>query len=128
MDVTSRELSKELYKLSGWRYKTGTNGVWYDEGQLAIATWIENAIPAYTLGYLLRKLPKEVDMHYLTLEICDAHDEQEWAADYLRYPNQFLVANDPINADTTHASTPENAAAKLAIELFKQGVLIKEEL
>ncbi len=82
-------------------------------------------MPAYDLGYLLRKLPKEIDDHFLAVEICSAHENLEWTADYLHYPNLYLIADEPKNADLMHADIPEDAAAKLAIELFREGILVK---
>jgi hypothetical protein len=62
-------------------------------------------IPAYDLGYLLRKLPQPYSI--------------------MAYSTGRLVA---VQGEVTAtADTPEDAAAKLAIELFKQGILTRSE-
>lgn len=113
-EVASLELSKELYELSGW------------EGDLE---WLnptgkaKDLSPQYSLGYLLRKLP-----NYWVEG--DSNDDERgvrlqfrplsggWTAGYAGY-----AADKPEDA---YADSPEDAAAKLAIELFKQGILIRE--
>lgn len=77
--------------------------------------------PAYTLGYLLRRLPMRLPAdpgYWLTV---GPFDEERWGASYLNgntNPPQLLF--------NTWTYTPEDAAAKLAIELFKQGVLTRD--
>ena len=123
MNVASLELCRELYELSGWRntehnypgekISKGTAGTKDDPH-------IVTVIPAYDLGYLLRKLPMQIPS-----ESGDEDDnycfqlteglEAKWQIDYRdRYDGQFTAVVDDI---------PENAACQLAIELFKQGVL-----
>lgn len=143
MHVASLELCKELYELSGWgdELVDGTSMAKNPRKSLAWTPWKRNIpektdwhvrergssyglepgvlmIPAYDLGYLLRKLPK-VQMstgsaykYLLTLE----HTHSLWNAGY------------PFNGDFTLFcfgvdDTPENATCKLAIELWKQGGL-----
>ena len=87
MNTASLELCKELFELSGW---DGTayehellNGKHYTRTLPVkeMTHFDQNTyIPAYDLGYLLRKLPPSIQ----------------------------------------RADTPEDAASKLAIELFKQ--------
>lgn len=95
-DTANIELSQELYNLSGW--------------------YEEDAHPLYTLGYLLRKLPNEATSekhggyHYLYLH----HGKQDWYAYYGQIDTAELIA---------WGDSPEDAAAKLAIELIKQKVL-----
>jgi hypothetical protein len=109
MNFANFELCQELYDLSGWL--TGVDGNCYvslpgerkgfevrpltDSGNDRI-----QICPAYDLGYLLRRLPVG---NVLTSV------EDEWIAS--------------CSPEVTRALTPEDAAAKLAIELFKQGVL-----
>jgi len=116
MNVASLELSKELYELSGW---DDTN-LWHADdpeadtsiGFAAMAEPNEHevyaSIPAYDLGYLLRKLEGlDVGIYYTNTWrswVATAHDNQQGKAD-----------------------TPEDAACKLSIELFKQGVLWLED-
>ena len=109
MNVASFELCQELYELSGWL--TGIDGNCFvslpgerkgfevrpltDTGNDHI-----QICPAYDLGYLLRRLPVGNVLTSL---------EGEW-----------IASSSP---KITTAATPEDAAAKLAIELFKQGIL-----
>lgn len=116
MNAANLELCKELYEVSGWygdfyftQYEVkpfeattlvGRNGV--------IAT-------AYSLGYLLRKLPYPRDIRF-----SETHDLT--IIDFQCYPSK-VVSNIYAHEFRVKADTPEDAAVKLAIELFKQGVL-----
>lgn len=66
----------------------------------------EPKVPYYSLGYLMRKLPDD---------------------DYELFKNSSWLMRG-MAGPTTFAGTPEDAAAKLAIELFKQGILKKEDV
>lgn len=128
MNVASLELCKKLFELSGWN---GADKMWeqwtsrYNEGGLAppqvanegdadrdfqngLLAW--QPIPAYDLGYLLRKLPTAIDLTHYSFS--------PWAAGYFGE-----LVEDKL---TSTGDTPEDAACKLAIELFKQGILTKE--
>ena len=98
MNVASLELSKELYELSGW--EAGYMDWHYDE-------YVRRVGPKYDLGYLLRKLPEQTHVYFTGTS---------WATTW----------NKPYKSRSTSSDSPENAAAKLAIELFKQGILTKE--
>lgn len=103
MNTASLELCRELYELSGWGEDGNQPDAWHD-----IST------PAYDLGYLLRKLPGRTSIIKLIDNYIAIHDE----------PSQIF------NADFGYkfvADTPEDAAAGLAIELLKTGVLQKEQ-
>lgn len=101
MAVASLELCKELHTLSGW--ETPLDQFHYNEGE---------PLPAYDLGYLLRKLQRNhVELYGLTTG--------EWTA------RAYWHSTEQARAE--YADTPEDAAAKLAIELFKQGILTKGE-
>lgn len=109
MNVASLENCKELYELSGW--ETSRDRYYPDrKPQLAIgpfgAKLPSTAIPAYDLGYLLRKLPSGVTL----FSNSNGGD-----------PNDYSIKYE--NGEWITADTPEDAACKLAIELFKQGVL-----
>lgn len=74
--------------------------------------------PAYDLGYLLRKLPETMErIYHLTLTRAGEGD-YSWRCGY--------VDGTFIEGPSIYADTPEDAACKLAIELFKQGVLRKD--
>lgn len=122
MNVASLELCKELYKLSGWEVHTlkwviKDNGA----GDLTMGTihashqeytevikYADEVCPAYELGYLLRKLQSHIE----ALRPDTVQDA--WVAEYV-FENQ---------KPDVRGTTPEDAVCKLAIELFKQGVLV----
>lgn len=125
MNVASKELCQELYELSGW--KTPEYG--YD-GDRAInidvyvlkKRGLFDGFPAYDLGYLLRKLPPNLsDKDELRRSLCLYRaNDQRWIAKYggTRMYKDAVIGGSEIS--------PENATTKLAIELFKQKILIKE--
>jgi hypothetical protein len=131
MNVASLELCKELYELSGWGNNPATGDssekVWHQTANLPPNDWIcwerthlaDGNIPAYDLGYLLRKLPAYIPTHdehaddYL-LRICPNYTGDMWSADYFGLERLLYFQQ---------ADTPEDAACKLAIELWKQGIL-----
>lgn len=109
MTTASLELSKELYELSGWdlmdKYYSGNGTI----------------IPANDLGYLLRKLPimhPETKM-FAKRQVACWGEQNGWHA-------YWITDDQEIEISSGAADTPENAACKLAIELFKAGVLTKE--
>lgn len=103
MNVASLELCKELYELSGWDNREQYH---YIDG---------SPVPAYDFGYLLRKLPEGT-----TIRVNK------------RNPVKLGKNQGPYSAlmygyrGAVRADTPEDCAAKLAIELLKQGVLSKQ--
>ena len=138
MNVASLDLCKELYELSGWgeypdrphfawrefiAKRTGSS--WYSAEEDYTEGWrdpldrrhatgithnIEHVAPAYDLGYLLRKLPQFM----LT-----RHD----AKYYINNVTLDIRGPGLQSSFSNEADTPEDAACKLAIELFKRGVL-----
>ncbi|SRR5258706_5170776 len=96
MNVASLKLCKDLYELSGW---SDTIENFRESAHLT-----KDRVPAYDLGYLMRKLPRQ------------SHVYQFGANEWLAYA--------PGSHDHS-ADTPENAATKLCIELLNQGVLKK---
>lgn len=98
MQVASLEVSRELFELSGWASVEKTHGVYIDG----------IPVPAYDLGYLLRKI-----LPHTTVEFS------------LQSDGRILVlwCPEPLEETSLFADAPEDAAAMLAIELFKQGVL-----
>jgi hypothetical protein len=109
MNVANFELCQELYDLSGWL--AGIDGYCYVSRpgetrgfEVRPLTDTENdrirICPAYDLAYLLRRLPVGNVLTSL---------EDEW-----------IASSSP---KVMTAATPEDAAAKLAIELFRQGIL-----
>lgn len=134
MNVASLELSKELYELSGWddsgivicqsgsyreEYGPESDKGWFGYTEQEAVHHHGGIYPtyrAYDLGYLLRKLPQRSVEGRLGMD-------SEGIA--LGKPTFYYA-----NATGTYytygqADTYEDAAAKLAIELFKQGVLTR---
>lgn len=132
-NVTSLELSKELYTISGWR---DTSYLWHlINGK---AGYVVFAGPnghdggnklqdyerhAYDLGYLLRKLPYKV-----------IDDWSAWVYGFKLMPTAstgWKIWYGEVGTDSemyfNSADTPEDAAAKLCIELFKQNILTREK-
>lgn len=113
MNVASLELCKELYELSGWNIGEFAWASWNNEDKVLyeMGGWDERVdwlCPAYTLGYLLRKLQ---DAGLPVLEsFKERNGNIRWAS---KIVGQYFEL----------ADTPEDALTKLAIELFKQGVL-----
>lgn len=119
MNVASLELSKELYELSGW---DDTSFKWEEVGEygwdVAKASYLAaEDFPAYDLGFLLRKLPPFIGNHVLTIE----KDPIHYYAGYIEIGRNGKGAL--LSPYRQEADTPEDAVAKLAIELFKSGVL-----
>lgn len=134
MNVANRELSEELFKISGWgqtsfhfvahrKYESDE----YMDAELQYLTNIPNELrwtgakirPAYDLGYLLRKLPATIkDTDGLTCS---------WGL-WKGIDGYTTAYGSPDGEDfevMKVADTPENATAKLCIELLKQGILKK---
>lgn len=127
-DVASRELCEELYELSGWNEahlwhiqfsnKPDGGAHWVlapQEMTTALAS-----CPAYSLGYLLRKLPEGTT---LRRNKAKPRKKSNWRG-------EWVVGIYGLNYAGVYGAgdSPEEAACKLAIELFKQGILKKEQL
>lgn len=114
-NVSSLELCKELYKLSDWlktyhywdleTKETTYNVITFRD------TWepVEGFIPAYDLGYLLRKLQERTNRIQDTWLLGLSTNNVGYS---VVYKDLVMLAD-----------TPEDAVCKLAIELFKQGLL-----
>jgi len=107
MNVASLPLSKELYELSGWD-DTSHNYLSTQSPAGDVLTQGGGDCPAYDLGYLLRKLPNYKLEH-------NGNSANAVTCGYLADNKGRWIFGS--------ANTPEDAACKLAIELFKQGVL-----
>jgi|SRR5882724_2237685 len=103
MNVASLELCKELYELSGWNDPDG-------------GLWGPDEIEGYTLDYLFNKLPAM---------IVDKQGYPSWIK-IAAYTDTKFQAAYGIKKYRQFADSPKHAACKLAIELFKQGVLKRE--
>lgn len=128
MQVASLELCKTLHELSGW---VNTAEIWMDlrdsqpwhtydsrQSMLSEAKYQDvfeaglDWLPAYDLGYLLRKLQS-----YWPMAVYIGGGKQnEWS----------VSVNSKYHVTPQEADIPENAAARLAIELFRSGVLKRD--
>jgi hypothetical protein len=109
MNVASLELCKELFALSKWEPQDCT--VYALLGESRIFQFVRNPepnvmsmdyyIPAYDLGYLLRKFIGKGGVE-------------------IRYGDKGCIASS--HMVSTGSNTPEDAVARLAIELFRQGI------
>lgn len=110
MNVASLSLCKALYEVSTWR---GSEFWWYRVGNEWYSDAYKGEFPAYDLGCLLRKLPGfSMNGGKVGVKILD------------RSSQPFSIWYKGFNGS---ADTPEDAACKLAIELFKQKILTKEK-
>jgi hypothetical protein len=125
MNVASLNLCKELYEISGWG-----RGDQLQEHLVVDEEGYEYAVfPAYDLGYLLRKLPPNFSTGDArgSFEFFLKMTTREWFAGYNKpETGKWLYdSNHGVWEHPCAAHTPEDAAAKLAIELFKQEILHK---
>lgn len=118
MNVASLKNCKALFELSEWDQ---TSYRWFNEDGVITAHPINPqsfAIPlgpAYDSGYLLRKLGSNIAS--LSIKTEQRGNVGDGFMPHLVYGTWNG------NAIFTDADTPEDALAKLAIELFKQGIL-----
>lgn len=134
MNVASLELCKRLYELSGWgdvdfvhQSADGQNSfiVCPHERDRKLRQGVAGLVefsPAYDLGYLLRKL----QYRYPGIGRLD----RGWRCmgrleDMVTNSKGLVIAGGAL--EVAEADTPEDAAAKVAIELFNQGVLKRGE-
>lgn len=123
MNVADKDLCQELYEVSGWsdthlRWNQfmSKEAVWqiYESSEKVVFAGYVGYAPAYDLGYVLCKLHRATIHH-------------KWVDGESTYTARISVAKEhKTSANTVYKSeseTPENAAVKLAIELFKQGIL-----
>lgn len=123
MNTASLELCKELYRLSGWKdtdyfyqfveYSDLSTGYYLTNPSLQ-APLHANAFPAYDLGYLLRILPQNSWVGYV-----DTSGRRDYALAKTYAWN--AQGNDIEKIAECRADTPEDAACKLAFELWRQG-------
>lgn len=116
MNVASLEFCKELYELSGW---DGTYFLYTKNGRVSTVAsmFAHKPTPAYDLGYLLRKMPEVRLETWHNGHVVIKHFTSNGVPEKLERLGKHV---------TSEADNPEDAACKLAIELFKQGVLKKE--
>lgn len=119
MNVASEDLCRELYKLSDWG--RGDDDLWWWDGELIPPrSFAGVGFPAYDLGYLLRKLPASLPGNEYYFQLNEDGVGEWWGARY--WDSVARIDKFPCVADT-----PEDAACKLAIELFRQNILQNEQ-
>lgn len=118
MTTANKELCQELYELTGW--ETNDNLYWVQSkngGDFLASTQVGGDFPAYTAGYLLRKLPPMLGEDSLCMCAILPTEKVQWTAAYTDDEpdsgGRYAVA----------ADTPEDVLCKLAIILWKEGVL-----
>lgn len=115
MHVASLELCKGLYAVSGWDDEQLDHHVYSYPNSL-----VNNTVrfPMYTLDYLLDKLPHFIEL----VQMSGGYTPTGWRA-IKRSSQDYWHRGGPIEAE---ADNPTDAAAKLCIELIKQGILTPE--
>lgn len=127
MNVADLELCKELYKLSGWiDTEKSWQGAEGHELPMPRTHIYDNHTPAYDLDYLLEKIPHNIYGYSLNMWAYPDENMRGFAFSYynvLENGGKGAVSKSlPQRGD----ESPANAACKLAIELFKNGILTKE--
>lgn len=129
MDTASLEFCEELYTLSRWETPRG-------QWTMIPAHDIDKSdtfgqfkeIPQYSFGYLIRKLPPNVTVEKLSGLDEDGEDKEYYTAYRLVAEEHhggtaLECGTEWLRENEHHANTPEDVLAKLAIELFKHGLL-----
>lgn len=129
-DVAGLSHCEELYKVTGWSQTTCWWNIFkdYDNGlpHILADTYrhqtTDKHVPAYDLGYLIRRLP----------DYCVMGDESDEDRGFQLRLDPFgggWIAEYPFGDWPQAVSDrPEDAVCALAIELFKQGVLSREPM
>lgn len=125
-EYAAKDICQKLYKLSGWTTDWGYDTSYADNWLRNVsefppesreAKWI-NMIPAYTLAFILDKLPSGAGVIKNS-----SYPKQTYTA---RRPHMYGA---PENSDPLHgrigwdADTAANAVCIMACELFDKGVL-----
>lgn len=109
MQVASMELCKELFELSRW----GDTHLFYTKtGKVSTeaSMFSGEPLPAYDLGYLIRKLPASVKIELAKRVYYD--DDDHWSVDLTAWLGDSFFMTDDFRSN-------EDAIATLAIQLFK---------
>jgi hypothetical protein len=136
MNTANLENCKKLYELSGWgetEYLYGKNIVsgnypLFHQDNYPQSYPYESSFPAYDLGYLIRKLPQDLKSEPDKDNRCEQwglrletpivnHTSGLWAF-YYENSKPYIWQE---------ADTPEDALCLLAIKLFEEGILKKEQ-
>lgn len=121
MNVASKQLCEELFKLSGWR-----SARYYDVyGDLHNEPLRGICHPAYDLDYLMGRLQILCATDSPLREITIALMRKEWGWWRAYYETKYDSHKETWIEDS--ANIPVDAVCKLTIELFKQGILERGE-
>ena len=131
MNLASIKLCRELYALSGWDDTSHVHDLSNYQIKGEPGDIGDDWCPAYELGYLLRKMPKHivvagVEYELIMRSLTDADIRFHYWSDSKRH--RALSTSIETGLIGGFGDTPEDAACKLAIKLFKQGILKKEAL
>jgi len=128
VNTASLALCKELYELSGWIEVTYEHELVNGESYTTTLPVKEmehgdrnTYIPAYDLGFLLEKLPQNSWVGYV-----DTSGQRGYALAKTYAWNEKGTDIDRIVQCS--ADIPEDAACKLAIELFARGILKRQSM
>lgn len=120
-NVASLENCKELYELSEWRdcewqYWNGeaNNDISEITLEWGYGNYGDNCAPAYDAGFLLRKLPRVLETDFK-----DKLSQLSMIASNINGYTYYY----PYTKYTATSQNLEDAACKLVIELWKQGIL-----
>lgn len=108
MTTTDKNISGDLYELSGWGR----------EELLTELTDDYRESPSYSLDFLIDKLPNSIRIgtHKYSLRLAWNNEDKVWYCQYRDWTES--------NAKFTQKSTnPQDAMKLVAIELFKMGYL-----
>lgn len=102
MDYVNRDLAKRIQKLTNW----------VDQGKDA-------GVERYTLGFLVRKLPKGGNPYDLAIGPDLPGEEDKWKAGYI------WLGDESGWMEYELADTPEDAVAKLVLSQLEKGNIAK---
>lgn len=120
--VASLDLCKELHRVSGWKdtqliyyANAGEHSGTVDDRRMLMEK--DANLPAYDSGFLLERLPHFIEL----VQLSGGYTPNGWRA-IKKSSQDYWHKGGPIQVDSDN---PTDALCKLAIELFKQGVLKK---
>jgi hypothetical protein len=111
MNYASKELSQELYELSGW-HDLPDDQVLMDRNNVIVEV-------RYDLSFLIQQLPESIGHSFFNLH---RSHPGKWTACYLEYSAPRVVS-DPIERYSVVETEAADAVVTLAIALIKQGIL-----
>lgn len=137
MNIASTELSRLLFESSGWddteeviiKFSLSDEPICVSNDLESSAKLVllsgkeEWRLPAYDMGYMMRKLPLALMVHN-SLAFLGVFANGEEVVSYVAGYYVLRPKHEPTQFMQTKADSPEDALVKLAIRLFKSGMLI----